>query len=128
MFNHEQQYIRDQIMMLTGRYYLEDYSNQDAQYQGLMDAGITTAQTLNLRPGIALTDDQVAKLTTDIVWLVQQSITLDDGSSQKVLVPKIYTRQAVGQIDGTGNLIAANNIDMSLIGDLNNQGNIVGHK
>ena len=125
---YEQQYIRDQIMMLTGRYYLEDYSNQDAQYQGLMDAGITTAQALNLRPGIALTDDQVAKLTTDIVWLVQQSITLADGSSQKVLVPKVYTRQAVGQIDGTGSLIAANNIDMQLTGDLNNQGNIVGHQ
>ncbi len=125
---YEQQYIRDQIMMLTGRYYLEDYSNQDAQYQGLMDAGITTAQTLNLRPGIALTDDQVAKLTTDIVWLVAQKVTLADGSSQKVLVPKVYTRQAVGQIDGTGNLIAANRIDMQLTGDLNNQGNIVGHQ
>ena len=125
---YEQQYIRDQIMMLTGRYYLANYSSLDAQYKGLMDAGITTAQTLNLRPGIALTDDQVAKLTTDIVWLVQQSITLADGSSQKVLVPKVYTRQAVGQIDGTGSLIAANNIDMQLTGDLNNQGNIVGHQ
>ena len=125
---YEQQYIRDQIMMLTGRYYLEDYSNQDAQYQGLMDAGITTAQTLNLRPGIALTDDQVAKLTTDIVWLVQQDVTLADGRSQKVLVPKVYTRQAVDQIDGTGSLIAANNLDMQLTGDLNNQGSIVGHQ
>ena len=125
---YEQQYIRDQIMMLTGRYYLEDYSNQDAQYQGLMDAGVTTAKTLNLRPGIALTDEQVAKLTTDIVWLVQQDVTLADGSSQKVLVPKVYTRQAVGQIDGTGSLIAANNLDMQLTGDLNNQGSIVGHR
>ncbi|KAA0925445.1 filamentous hemagglutinin N-terminal domain-containing protein [Psychrobacter sp. ANT_H56B] len=125
---YEQQYIRDQIMMLTGRYYLGDYRNQDTQYQGLMDAGVTTAQTLNLRPGIALTDAQVATLTTDIVWLVQQNITLADGSIQKVLVPKVYTRQAVGQIDGTGNLIAANNIDMQLTGDLSNQGSIVGHK
>ena len=125
---YEQQYIRDQIMMLTGRYYLGDYGSQDAQYQGLMDAGITTAKALNLRPGIALTDEQVAKLTTDMVWLVQQDVTLDDGSSQKVLVPKVYTRQAVGQIDGTGSLIAANNIDMQLTGNLNNQGNIVGHQ
>ena len=125
---YEQQYIRDQIMMLTGRYYLANYSSLDAQYKGLMDAGITAAQTLSLRPGIALTDNQVAKLTTDIVWLVAQKVTLADGTSQKVLVPKVYTRQAASQIDGTGNLIAANNIDMSLIGDLNNQGNIVGHK
>ncbi|WP_348549622.1 hemagglutinin repeat-containing protein [Psychrobacter sp. KFRI-CH2-11] len=125
---YEQQYIRDQIMMLTGRYYLGNYGDQDTQYKSLMDAGITAAQTLNLRPGIALTDNQVAKLTTDIVWLVAQNITLADGSSQSVLVPKVYTRQAASQIDGTGNLIAANNIDMSLSGDLDNQGNIVGHK
>jgi len=124
---YEQQYIRDQIMMLTGRYYLGNYGDQDSQYQGLMNAGITTAQALNLRPGVALSADQVAQLTTDMVWLVQQEVTLADGTSQKVLVPKVYTRQAVGQIDGTGNLIAANNINMQLTGDLSNQGNIVGH-
>lgn len=125
---YEQQYIRDQIMTLTGRYYLGDYRSLDEQYKGLMDAGITTAQALNLRPGIALTDDQVAQLTTDMVWLVQQQITLADGSSQQVLVPKVYTRQAVGQIDGTGSLIAADSIDMQLSGDLTNQGSIVGHQ
>ena len=41
---------------------------------------------------------------------------------------KLDCSQAAGQIDGTGNLIAANNIDMQLTGDLSNQGNIVGHK
>lgn len=125
---YEQQYIRDQIMMLTGLYLLGNYTDQDTQYKSLMDAGITAAQTLNLRPGIALTDSQVANLTTDIVWLVQQEVTLADGSSQNVLVPKVYTRQAVGQIDGTGNLIAANTIYVQLSGDLNNQGSIVGHQ
>lgn len=125
---YEQQYIRDQIMMLTGRYYLGNYGNQDTQYKGLMDAGVTAAQTLNLRPGIALTASQVANLTTDIVWLVQQYVALPDGTTQSVLVPRVYTRQAAGQIDGTGNLIAANNIDMQLTGNLSNQGNIVGHK
>lgn len=125
---YEQQYIRDQIMMLTGRYYLGNYGNQDTQYKGLMDAGVTAAQTLNLRPGIALTASQVANLTTDIVWLVQQDVALPDGTTQSVLVPRVYTRQAAGQIDGKGNLIAAYNIDMQLTGNLSNQGNIVGHK
>ena len=115
-------------MMLTGRYYLANYSDQDAQYKGLMDAGITAAQTLNLRPGVALSAAQVAHLTTDIVWLVEQNITLADGSSQAVLVPKVYTRQAVGQIDGTGNLIAASNVDINLTGNLDNQSNIIGHQ
>ncbi|WP_201532664.1 hemagglutinin repeat-containing protein [Psychrobacter ciconiae] len=125
---YEQQYVRDQIMMLTGRYYLGNYRDQDAQFQGLMDSGLIAAQTLSLRPGIALTAEQVARLTTDIVWLVQQNITLADGSIQRVLVPKVYTRQAVGQIDGTGNLIAADRIDLQLSGNLGNQGNIVGHQ
>ena len=125
---YEQQYIRDQIMMLTGRYYLANYADQDAQYKGLMDAGITAAQTLNLRPGIALSAAQVATLTTDIVWMIQQNITLPDGSTQAVLVPKVYTRQAAGQIDGTGNLIAANNVDINLANDLNSQSNIIGHQ
>ncbi|WLW65197.1 hemagglutinin repeat-containing protein [Psychrobacter sp. van23A] len=34
----------------------------------------------------------------------------------------------MGQIDGTGNLIAADRIDLQLSGNLNNQGNIVSHQ
>ena len=55
------------------------------------------------------------------------SFTLDDGSTQKALVPKVYTRQAVGQIDGTGSLIAANNLVVNVTGDVNNRGQLVGH-
>ena len=124
---YEQQLIRDQIMALTGRYYLGDYRSNDAQYKGLMDAGITAAKALNLRPGIALTAEQVARLTTDIVWIEEQSITLADGSTQKALVPKVYTRQAASQIDGTGSLIAANNLVVNVTGSVNNQGQLVGH-
>ena len=124
---YEQQLIRDRIMALTGRYYLGDYRSNDEQYKGLMDAGIIAAKTLNLRPGIALTAEQVANLTTDIVWIEEQTITLADGSTQKALVPKVYTRQAVGQIDGTGSLIAAKNLAVNVTGDINNQGQLVGH-
>ncbi|SUD90596.1 two-partner secretion domain-containing protein [Psychrobacter phenylpyruvicus] len=123
---YEQQLIRDQIMALTGRYYLGDYRSNDEQYKGLMDAGITAAKALNLRPGIALTAEQVANLTTDIVWIEEQTITLADGSTQKALVPKVYTRQAVGQIDGTGSLIAANNLVVNVTGNVTNQGLLVG--
>ena len=55
------------------------------------------------------------------------SFTLADGSTQKALVPKVYTRQAVGQIDGTGSLIAANNLVVNVTGDVNNRGQLVGH-
>ena len=92
-----------------------------------LTTGITAAKALNLRPGIALTAEQVARLIIDIVWIEEQTITLDDGSTQKALVPKVYTRQAVGQIDGTGSLIAANNLVVNVTGDVNNQSQLVGH-
>ena len=55
-----------------------------------MDAGITFARSQQLVPGVALSAAQVAQLTSDIVWLENQTITLKDGSQQTVLVPKVY--------------------------------------
>ncbi len=124
---YEQGLIRDQVMTLTGRRFLGDYTTDDAMYQALMDNGVATAKALNLRPGIALTAEQMAQLTTDIVWLVEQTITLKDGSKQTVLVPKVYVRSKVGDLKGDSSLIAARNMDMQFTGDLTNQGNIVAH-
>ena len=124
---YEQGLIRDQVMTLTGRRFLGDYTTDDAMYQALMDNGVATAKAINLRPGIALTAEQMAQLTTDIVWLVEQTITLKDGSKQAVLVPKVYVRSKVGDLKGDSSLIAARNMDMQLTGDLSNQGNIVAH-
>jgi large exoprotein involved in heme utilization and adhesion len=42
---------------------------------------VSFAQTHQLRPGIALSAEQVAALTSDIVWLEAQTITLPDGST-----------------------------------------------
>ena len=50
-------------------------------------AGVTFAKQYGLTPGIALSAAQMAQLTSDIVWLVEQTVTLPDGSSQRVLVP-----------------------------------------
>ena len=124
---YEQGLIRDQVMTLTGRRFLGDYTTDDAMYQALMDNGVATAKAINLRPGIALSAEQMAQLTTDIVWLVEQTITLKDGSKQTVLVPKVYVRSKVGYLKGDSSLIAARNMDMQFTGDLSNQGNIVAH-
>lgn len=124
---YEQGLIRDQVMTLTGRRFLGDYTTDDAMYQALMDNGVATAKAINLRPGIALSAEQMAQLTTDIVWLVEQTITLKDGSKQTVLVPKVYVRSKVGDLKGDSSLIAARNMDMQFTGDLTNQGNIVAH-
>lgn len=89
---YEQRLIRDQIVNLTGQRYLAGYSNDGEQYKALMDAGVTFAKDYHLTPGVALTPEQMALLTSDMVWLVKQDVTLPDGSRQSVLVPQVYAR------------------------------------
>ena len=79
-----------------------------------------------LHPGIALTPAQMAVLTSDIVWLVEQEVTLPDGSKTKALVPQVYVRVQSGDLDGTGTLLAGREVNIKLKGDLTNSGTIAG--
>ena len=124
---YEQKLIREQIAQLTGRRFLDDnngeqYANDEAQYQALMTAGIQFAKDYKLIPGVALTAEQMALLTTDIVWLVSKTVTLADGSTTQVLVPQVYALVKPGDIDGSGNLLSAKSIDLKLKGDMVNSG------
>ncbi|WP_063569419.1 two-partner secretion domain-containing protein [Achromobacter ruhlandii] len=123
---YEQKLVRDQIGQLTGRRFLANYASDDAQYQALLDAGVTYAKEWNLRPGVALSARQMAQLTSDIVWLVERDVTLADGSVTRALVPQVYVRVQPGDIDGNGTLLAASAIDLNLKGDLVNSGAIAG--
>jgi filamentous hemagglutinin len=126
---YEQRLIREQVALLTGSRYLEGFNSDEAQYVALMNAGATFAQQYNLTPGIALTAQQMAQLTSDIVWLVSQSVTLPDGSTQSVLVPQLYVRVRPGDIDGRGTLLSADTVRIKGAegaGDLVNRGTIAG--
>ncbi len=121
---YEQKLIREQVLALTGNRYLGDYQSDEQQYMALMNSGLTYAKQLNLRPGIALSADQVAQLTSDMVWLVSQDVTLADGSKQSVLVPQVYVRVRPGDLDGSGALLAGADVNLNLTGDLSNSGTI----
>jgi filamentous hemagglutinin len=123
---YEQRLIREQIAQLTGRRFLTGYANDETQYQALMNAGISFAQAYQLTPGIALTAAQIAQLTSDIVWLVAQTVTLADGTTQTVLVPQVYLVPQAGDLQATGALIAGQNIHLQLSQDAINQGTIAG--
>lgn len=125
---YEQKLIREQIGELTGRRFLEGYASDEAQYQSLLDAGATVAKEWNLRPGVALTEAQMAQLTSDIVWLVEQTITLADGSTTTALVPQVYLRLRDGDIDPNGAVLAGANVDITVNNGLVNSGNIAGRK
>ncbi|PKE30568.1 filamentous hemagglutinin [Rahnella sp. AA] len=125
---YEQRLVREQVVALSGQRYLEGYSNDEEQFKGLMDAGITFAQQYNLRLGVALTPEQMSLLTSDMVWLVAQNVTLPDGSVQQVLVPQVYARVKPGDVNGSGALLAGNNVSLKLDGDLLNSGTIAGRE
>ncbi|MCL1624174.1 hypothetical protein M2R47_07985 [Moraxella sp. Tifton1] len=134
----EQARIKDQYYLLTGRHINTDYSSNEEAFKQLMDNGITHAKQFGYTLGTALTPEQMANLTTDIVWLVKQPITYTtkdkDGNSitkiEDVLVPKLYLRSAniaTGALtpDGRYSAVSARNIDMQLTGNLDNNGNVI---
>ncbi|QNK65452.1 hemagglutinin repeat-containing protein [Variovorax sp. PAMC26660] len=123
---YEQKLIREQVAQLTGYRFLDGFANDDDQYAALMNAGATFAKQYGLRPGIGLSAAQMAQLTSDIVWLVERSVTLPDGSTQQALVPQVYVRVRPGDIDGSGALLSADATVIKTSGDLVNTGTIAG--
>ncbi|MGC4062135.1 MAG: hemagglutinin repeat-containing protein [Aquabacterium sp.] len=125
---YEQSLVQDQVAQLTGRRFLDGYSTDDAQYRALLDNGVTTARAMNLRPGIALTAAQVAQLTSDIVWLESTTVTLASGQTVQVLQPRVYLVPRPGDLQANGNLMAANNLNLTVSGDAITSGGIGAHQ
>lgn len=123
---YEQRLILEQVTQLTGRRFIDGYAADEAQYQALMNNGVTYALAHQLIPGVALTDAQMAQLTSDIVWLIEKEVGLPDGSRQKVLVPQLYVRVQPGDLVGSGALLAGQSVNFNLSGDLINNATIAG--
>src|SRR5450830_1768147 len=121
---YEQLLVQQQIQKAIGQRYAGNTTSNEAQYQALMTAGVQMAQTFHYQLGIALTATQMAMLTSDIVWLVKQTVTLADGSTQDVLVPQVYLRANRLQVTGEGTLIAGTNVNYQTAGDILNNGTI----
>lgn len=115
---YEQKLVLDEITQTTGRRFLDNYASAEDQYRALMDAGVTYAKEFNLAVGVGLTAEQMAQLTSDMVWLVEKEVR-----SQKVLAPVVYlSRIHVNDLTPGGALIAARDIDLKSAGDLTNSG------
>ncbi|HAI3196342.1 TPA: hemagglutinin repeat-containing protein [Escherichia coli] len=123
---YEQRLVRDQLIQLTGGHYTANQSNDEAQYRMLMNNGIAFGKQYQLIPGVALTPEQMALLTSDIVWLVDIPVTLSDGSIQQVRVPQVYAKLREGDLGGDGALLGGQNVLLSAEQDITGSGNIVG--
>lgn len=123
---YEQSLIRSQILNQTGRQYLGDYTDDMTQYKALMDAGLAYAKATGLAPCVSLSPEQVAALTSDMVWLETKTVTVD-GKEETVIYPKVYLR---GHDDLTltadGSLISANTLVIQTKEAVRNAGTLFG--
>jgi filamentous hemagglutinin family protein len=119
---YEQALVRDQVAQLTGKRFLAGYSSDEAQYRALLDNGVTVARALNLRPGVVLSAEQAAHLTSDLVLLEATTVTLPSGQTLQVLQPRVYLMPRAGDLQANGDLMAAQNLNVHVSGDVINSG------
>ena len=106
----ETRLIERQIFDLTGRRYLEAGLDFRSQMRSLYDGAVAANESLQLTIGVALSAEQVAALSADIIWLERHVV-----AGQEVLVPRLYlssaTREGVdlasAQISGSRTIIEA---------------------
>ena len=116
----KQQLVLQQIGTLTGKKYLGDYGSDMEQFAALMNAGAVVAEAMDLKVGVALTAEQMASLTTDIVWLVEEVV-----NGEKVLVPEVFLAQVRSEdLRPDGALIVGGEVELYSKQDIKNMGNI----
>ena len=125
---YETRLLREGLFNLFGQRYLTDqntglaFTSDEAQFKYLMDNAIAANEALELSVGIALSAEQVAQLTHDIVWLVEQDV-----NGEKVLAPVYYASAArAGDLDNKGALMTGQNVSLSADSGVTNTGRLIG--
>lgn len=117
---YEQRLVRDQVLALTGQTVAGGYSDAQAQFEQLFAAGVQYSKAFNLALGTHLSAEQMAALTSNIVLMETREV-----AGQTVLVPVVYLAGVKpGDLQANGALIAANNIELTDMQGLTNQGAI----
>ncbi|EKN6128104.1 hemagglutinin, partial [Yersinia enterocolitica] len=117
---YEQRLVRDQVLALTGQTVASDYRSAQEQFEQLFAAGIEYSKAFNIALGSHLSAEQMAALTSNIVLMETREI-----AGETVLVPVVYLEGVKpGDLQANGALIAANNIELTDVQGLSNQGAI----
>ena len=116
---YEQRLIQQAITARTGQRFIAGLSSDEAMFRALMDNAIASKETLQLSVGVALTAEQVAALTHDIVWMQEQQV-----EGHKVLVPVLYLAQANDRLAPSGALIQGRDVALISGSALSNSGTL----
>jgi len=121
---YEQRLVREQLSELTG--HSSSGASDDSVYKELLTNGASAAHEFGLRPGIGLSADQVAHLTSDIVWMVSENVQLPDGSVETVLVPKVYVAHAgKDAVKAGGALVTGDGVSINVTESIANLGGVI---
>jgi filamentous hemagglutinin len=122
---YEQRMVREQLSELTGHSPTGGASD-DAVYKQLLNDAVSFAQEFGLRPGVTLSAEQVSHLTSDIVWMESQTVMLPDGSTDTVLVPKVYLAHVGEQaLQPGGALVTGNGVKIDTTDSIVNKGGVI---
>ena len=91
-----------------------------------MDAGIAYAKKMNLTPGISLSKEQMAALTSDMIWLEERDVYVN-GRKERAVYPVLYTKNTNGlRLTAGGSLISAKNLVIETKDTLRNAATLYG--
>jgi filamentous hemagglutinin len=119
---YEAYLIRQQLIAQTGNNLLDGYQQEEVLLQSLMEQGADEAEQLGFVWGESPTEEQLANLDSDIVWMVEVTV-----NGEKVLTPQVFLSQATKDKILTGAVIAASTIDLN-VGSLANTGGVIAAK
>lgn len=118
--NYEAYLIRQQLIAQTGNNLLAGYEKESDLLKDLMEKGAVEASRLELTWGSAPTNDKLADLRQDLVWMVYVEV-----NGQRVLTPVVYLSQETVAGIQTGAVIQAKNITMKDMASVTNTGGTI---
>ncbi|RZG80853.1 hypothetical protein EXE10_13785 [Acinetobacter sp. WCHAc060033] len=120
---YEMNLVQKQLIQMTGTGVLFANASASDQMKILFDNATSSSKDLGLEYGKALTIEQLSKLDSDIVWMVEGTV-----SGQKVLIPQVYLSQkTVNGINTSGAVIDGKVGTILTVDSLTNQnGTIAG--
>lgn len=118
---YEQKLVENQVLQLTGRRFLSNFTNNEDQFRALMENAVDYAEEFKVAVGVSLSAGQMAALTSDMVWLEERIV-----EGQKVLVPVVYLASAATGDVPAGAVIAAKHVELTVSGNITNSGTIRG--
>jgi filamentous hemagglutinin len=115
---YETHMVQNAILEKAGKRFLKQAKSANEQYIDLMNQALVEKDILGLQVGQALSQEQLANLNQDIVWMEEKEV-----NGIKVLVPVVYL--ASDYSNKGASIIAGKDIDLEINSDVKNTGQLI---